>query len=50
MKVIIKKTKLKNVSVIKPYKFQDFRGSFIETYNLLFFNLKVFKIQNIKPA
>ena len=48
MKVIIKKTKLKNVSVIKPYKFQDFRGSFIETYNLLFFNKKVRKIKFVQ--
>ena len=34
--------------VIKPYKFQDFRGSFIETYNLLFFNKKVRKIKFVQ--
>ena len=48
MKTDIKKTKLKNVLVIKPYKFEDLRGSFIETYNLNFFNKKIKKIKFVQ--
>ena len=48
MKTDIKKTKLKNVLVIKPYKFEDLRGSFIETYNLNFFNKKINKIKFVQ--
>ena len=43
MKTLIKKTKLKGVLVIKPYKFKDLRGSFLETYNMGDFNKKIKK-------
>lgn len=48
MKTLIKKTKLKGVLVIKPYKFKDLRGSFLETYNMGDFNKKIKKIKFVQ--
>jgi dTDP-4-dehydrorhamnose 3,5-epimerase len=44
----IKKTKLKGVYKIQSYKFSDFRGAFVETYNLKMFNKNVKKIKFIQ--